>query len=161
MKKKKNMFYVLYTWIRRSFILVLCWSSMMVSSFRSFCTNSVAALFFWVRREAQMARNTTVLSSLGFPDGLSITPTRTPGLAFCMDARKQSKCHTKVTYYPWEFISQVCKMHSTFTSLPLHIEGLHQWEDVTPLNIMTWHPACDSITGSRKWRNEKFTHQMV
>lgn len=80
----------LYTWIRRSFILVLCWSSMMVSSFRSFCTNSVAALFFWVRREAQMARNTTVLSSLGFPDGLSITPTRTPGLAFCMDARKRA-----------------------------------------------------------------------
>ncbi len=73
-----------FTCISKSFILVPCWMSWLLSSFSSFCTNSAAALFFWVRREAQIALYSTVLSSLGFPLGLSITPTRTPGLAFCL-----------------------------------------------------------------------------
>lgn len=84
-----------FTCISKSFIFIPCWRSWLLSSFKSFCTNSAAALFFCVRREAQTARYTTVLSSLGFPLGLFITPTRTPGLDFySMSTQKEqySRC---------------------------------------------------------------------
>lgn len=82
------------TCIPKSFILVPCWRSRLLSSFRSFCANSAAALFFWVRREAQTALYSTVLSSLGFPLGLSITPTRKPGLDFCTHTYSSDITHT-------------------------------------------------------------------
>lgn len=101
-----------FTCISKSFILVPCWRSWLLSSFRSFCTNSAAALFFWVRREAQIALYSIVLSSLGFPLGLSITPTRTPGLAFCAHTHthKHSRdiIHTKITH---SHISTDCRCH--------------------------------------------------
>lgn len=71
------------TWISRSLILVPRWRSRLLSSFSSFCTNSAVALFFWVRRVAQIALYSNVLSSLGFPEGLFISPTRTPRSVFC------------------------------------------------------------------------------
>lgn len=83
-KNKTVFFNSFFTCISKSFILVPCWRSRLLSSFRSFCTNSAAALFFWVRSAAHIALYTTVLSSEGFLLGLSITPTRTPRLAFCL-----------------------------------------------------------------------------
>lgn len=86
------------TWISRSLILVPCWRSRLLSSFSSFCTNSAVALFFWVRRVAQIALYSNVLSSLGFPVGLFISPTRTPRSVFCSrtNRREQNlkKCHS-------------------------------------------------------------------
>lgn len=94
-----------FTWISKCFILVPCWRSWMLSSFRSFCTNSLAALFFRVRREAQIALYSTVLSSLGFPLGLSITPTRTPGLAFCLRACTHTQTQQKYNSHKYHTIS--------------------------------------------------------
>lgn len=65
-----------------SLILVLRWRIQLLSSFSSFWTNSAAPLFFWVMRAAQIALYSNVLSSLGFPEGLFITPTRTPRPVF-------------------------------------------------------------------------------
>lgn len=105
---KSDFFKPSFTWMRSSLILVPCWRIWLLSSFSSFFTNSAAALFFWVRRAAQIALYSNVLSSVGFPEGLFITPTRTPPPFFCANTNTavpefkqipQSESHTDGVNY--------------------------------------------------------------
>lgn len=71
-----TVFHTPLTCLSKCLILVPCLRSSTFSSLRSFRVKSSVFLLLWVRREAQMARYRALLSSVGFPLGLLITPTR-------------------------------------------------------------------------------------